>query len=249
MLGWLDSYHTFNFSSHYMGRDYDGYESLRVINEDTVAPGEGFPPHPHANFEIFSYVLSGAITHQDSMGHTERLPRGSVQFTHAGRGIMHSEFNREPREDLKFLQIWVRPLDKNTEPRYETRHWSDDDKRNRWVLLVSPNPRQEQEQEEEVVGGKQKAILVMADMRAWATLLMGADALVSKKAVGTQKKGYLHVAMTSTSGVHLSATSTTGGAVEMALKPGDGVYVDAFDHLDLRLLQHDASAEILFFEF
>ena len=113
--GWLDTYHTFSFSS-YRNQKFTQFGPLRVLNEDTVEPSSGFPMHPHQNYEIFSYILSGNLTHSDSMGNTEVCKKGSVQFTSAGSGVYHSEFNRDKNEHVKFLQIWVKPRNFNSKP-------------------------------------------------------------------------------------------------------------------------------------
>ncbi|WP_226668404.1 pirin family protein [Microbulbifer aggregans] len=117
-FGWLDSRHTFSFG-HYYDPKHMGISALRVINDDTVAPGAGFGTHGHRDMEIISYVLSGAIAHKDSMGNEFVLPAGEVQRMTAGTGITHSEYNHSKTEPLKFLQIWVIPNQRNLEPGYE----------------------------------------------------------------------------------------------------------------------------------
>lgn len=120
-FGWLDSWHSFSFSSYYDPR-HMGVSALRVINQDTVKPGTGFPPHSHDNMEILSYVLRGAITHRDSMGNEARLPAGEFQLMSAGTGITHSEYNRDA-DTLEFLQIWIYPNEENTEPGYQQKRF------------------------------------------------------------------------------------------------------------------------------
>lgn len=121
---WLQSYHTFSFASYYDPR-YDGFGPLRVINEDTVAGGSGFPTHGHRDFEIFSYILSGGLRHTDSMGHVEVLRRGQIQMTSAGTGISHAEFNADARTPVRFLQIWVKPRMRGLKPAYTTGTFDD----------------------------------------------------------------------------------------------------------------------------
>jgi redox-sensitive bicupin YhaK (pirin superfamily) len=123
----LKSYHTFSFADYY-DPQFESFGCLRVINEDTVAGGEGFGTHPHRDAEIFSYVISGIIEHKDSMGNTELLTRGQVQFTSAGTGIRHSEFNGDKRLALRFLQIWALPRQRGLTPRYETKTFGDEAK-------------------------------------------------------------------------------------------------------------------------
>ncbi|EFC40196.1 predicted protein [Naegleria gruberi] len=136
--GWLDTYHTFSFSS-YRNQKFTQFGPLRVLNEDTVEPSSGFPMHPHQNYEIFSYILSGNLTHSDSMGNTEVCKKGSVQFTSAGSGVYHSEFNRDKNEHVKFLQIWVKPRNFNSKPNYQTKDFTPEQKLNQLRLMIVPN--------------------------------------------------------------------------------------------------------------
>ncbi|HEY8567689.1 pirin family protein [Microbulbifer sp.] len=117
-FGWLDSRHTFSFG-HYYDQKHMGISALRVINDDTVAPGAGFGTHGHRDMEIISYVLAGAIEHEDSMGNQFVVPAGEVQRMTAGTGITHSEYNHSKTEPLKFLQIWIIPNQRNLPPGYE----------------------------------------------------------------------------------------------------------------------------------
>ena len=134
---WLDSYHTFNFAKYSNGK-FTQFGPLRVLNEDFVGVSNGFGRHPHRNYEIFTYVLSGQLTHSDSMGNVEVCTKGSVQFTSAGSGIEHSEFNRNKRDICHLLQIWVKPRTLNSKPNYQLRNYSKAQKLNQLCMMIAP---------------------------------------------------------------------------------------------------------------
>lgn len=136
--GWLDSYHSFSFAE-YDDPAHIHYSVLRVINEDIVAGGTGFGMHPHRDMEIITYILSGALLHQDSMGNTSTIGVGDVQRMTAGTGVRHSEFNASSDESVHLLQIWITPAHINLTPSYEEKHFSPQAKENQWRLIVSPN--------------------------------------------------------------------------------------------------------------
>ena len=138
--GWLDSYHTFSFGAYY-DPQHMGISNLRVINDDTVAPGGGFAEHGHTDMEIISYVLDGALEHKDSMGNGSVIRPGDVQRMSAGTGVTHSEYNHSASEPVHFLQIWLQPNAHGVEPSYDQNHFPIEDRRGRWVLLVSPDGR------------------------------------------------------------------------------------------------------------
>ncbi len=138
--GWLETYHTFSFAS-YRDPDFMGFGPLRVINQDTVAPGKGFQTHSHQDMEIVSYVLSGVLEHKDSMGNGSQMRPGEVQLMSAGTGVTHSEFNASADEGLEFLQMWVIPAQTGTTPRYEQVEFPDSERCGQLRLIVSPDGR------------------------------------------------------------------------------------------------------------
>lgn len=136
--GWLDTYHTFSFGE-YIDREHHNFRTLRVMNEDRVAPGQGFGMHPHRDMEIVTYVLSGALEHKDSMGNGETLRPGEFQRMSAGQGIYHSEFNPSATEPVHLYQIWLFPERKGIEPSYEQKAFAADERLGRWRLVASPD--------------------------------------------------------------------------------------------------------------
>jgi len=139
-IDWLDSRHTFSFGD-YQEPQQMGFRTLRVINDDRVAPAAGFGMHGHRDMEIVTYVLDGALEHRDSLGTGEVLRRGDVQHMSAGTGIRHSEFNPSETEPVHFLQIWLLPQQRGLRPGYEQNHFSDADKRGRLRLIAAPDAR------------------------------------------------------------------------------------------------------------
>jgi len=138
--GWLDSHHTFSFADYY-DPAHMGFRSLRVINEDRVAAGGGFPTHPHRDMEIFTYVVSGALEHKDSMGNGRQLQPGQIQLMSAGSGVAHSEFNPSRSEPAHFLQIWIKPRAHGLQPSYTEWHPSPESETSPKVLVISPDGR------------------------------------------------------------------------------------------------------------
>lgn len=136
--GWLNSYHTFSFASYY-NPERTRFGVLRVLNDDTVAPGMGFGTHPHDNMEIISIPLDGDLEHKDSMGNVQVIKRGDVQVMSAGTGIYHSECNRNKDKQVKFLQIWVFPNKKSVTPRYDQLSLDENKLKNKLFQILSPN--------------------------------------------------------------------------------------------------------------
>lgn len=135
--GWLDSHHSFSFAN-YHNPERMHFGVLRVLNDDHVSGGQGFGRHPHDNMEIVSIPLEGDLKHKDSMGNSFVIRKNDVQIMSAGTGIFHSEYNNDPAEAVKFLQIWVFPKERNIEPRYDQITYKPEDRVNKWQLVVSP---------------------------------------------------------------------------------------------------------------
>lgn len=158
-MGWLNSHHSFSFG-HYHDPSQMGFRALRVINEDRVIPGAGFPTHGHANMEIVSYVLEGALEHKDSIGTGSVIRPGEVQRMSAGRGIRHSEYNASQSDPAHFLQIWILPEAHGLAPSYEQRAYSDAEKRGALRLVGSRD-------------GRDGSVTIHQDVDLYATLLNG----------------------------------------------------------------------------
>jgi redox-sensitive bicupin YhaK (pirin superfamily) len=135
--GWLDTYHTFSFANYY-DPTFMGFRTLRVVNEDRVAEGQGFGMHGHRDMEILTYVLRGSLAHKDSMGHQEVLGPNEIQRMSAGTGVRHSEFNPSGTEPLHLFQIWIEPATMGTKPSYEQIRFDPEEKKNKLKLLAGP---------------------------------------------------------------------------------------------------------------
>jgi redox-sensitive bicupin YhaK (pirin superfamily) len=214
--GWLDSYHSFSFADYY-DPQHMGYGPLRVINEDRVNPGSGFGTHGHRDMEIISYVLEGALGHEDSMGNGSTIVPGDVQRMSAGTGVRHSEYNHDKAGVTHFLQIWIEPKLTGMKPSYEQKHFGPAEKRGRLRLIASPE-------------GKEGSVTVHQDALIYAGLFDGAERARIELAPG--RKAYVHVAKgkVSVNGKVLEAgdaLKTDAGAIE--IRNGEDAEVLLFD--------------------
>lgn len=257
--GWLNTYHSFSFAGWYNPK-FNNFGSLRVLNEDRVRANSGFPTHPHRDFEIFSYILSGELTHRDSMlkkgaegGQSDRfyrMHRGDVQFTTGGTGISHSEFNEHARDTVHFLQIWALPWKRGLTPRYHTQHFDDEDKRKGFVTILSPlkggveaTAEQEKVAEPTVAG----SIPIHADFAMGAGLIKPEGTFEWTVGAGateaTKRKVFVHLPMTKGG----KAKIRIDGREDAVLEEGDGAFVDrvaAGDRLTVESIG-EAEAEVV----
>jgi len=195
-LGWLNTYHTFSFDRYY-DPSHMGFRALRVINEDRVAPGQGFGTHPHRDMEILTYILEGALEHKDSMGTGSIIHPGEIQRMSAGTGVTHSEFNPSKRDPVHLLQIWILPEAKGITPSYEQHEFDRDDLRGKLRLIAGREP-------------EQGAVKIHQDVRLFATILDG-DIVIHNLA--TNRYAWIQVARGS---IELNG---------MTLEAGDGAAV------------------------
>jgi redox-sensitive bicupin YhaK (pirin superfamily) len=218
--GWLDSRHTFSFG-HYYDPAWMGFGPLRVINEDRVDPGAGFAPHRHANMEILSYVVSGALAHRDSTGGGGVIGPGELQWMSAGHGVEHSEYNGSKSEPVHFLQIWIQPSRLNHPPAYAQRVAVGDDADGRWLLLAAPD-------------GAEGSLAIRQDARLSVVRLAPGERV--ERALDPARRYWLHV---------------VNGAVDVGgdpLQSGDARgWVDESGRLELAGAS-DARSEVLLFD-
>ncbi len=216
-FGWLNTYHSFSFGDYYDPK-HTRFRTLRVINEDFVQAGHGFPTHGHRDMEIVTYILQGALEHRDSMGTGSVIRRGDAQRMSAGTGVMHSEANPSPDAPVHLLQIWIFPSEQNLQPEYEEKKFSDEDKRNKLRLIVSPD-------------GSEGSVRIHQDAKIFASLIDDEREVVHSLADG--RSAWLQVA----------AGSVTLN--DVALQQGDGAAIS--QESDLRITANEP-AEILLFD-
>jgi redox-sensitive bicupin YhaK (pirin superfamily) len=217
-FGWLDTRHTFSFGNYY-DPNYLGFASLRVINEDKVQPGKGFPTHGHRDMEIITYVLDGALEHKDSLGNGSVIRPGDVQRMSAGTGILHSEFNPSQTEPVHLLQIWILPEQTGIEPSYEQQYFSEAEKQGKLRLISSQD-------------GREGSVTIHQDVNLYATLLQMGEEVSYSLAEG--RNAWIQVAR---------------GSVELKgnhLNGGDGVALSQPTAIALKGLS--AVAEVLLFD-
>jgi quercetin 2,3-dioxygenase len=216
-ISWLNSYHTFSFGNFY-DPNRMGFRSLRVINDDRVAPGAGFGAHSHQNMEIITYVLSGELEHKDSLGNGEIIKPGDAQIMSAGTGITHSEYNPSESNPVHFLQIWILPNRKGIKPRYEQRSFAPEERRGQLRLIVAPD-------------GREGAVTIYQDVELYvADLEPGNEISYSVK---PDRYAWVQVAQ---GNLTLNDES---------LQAGDGVQISGAEDLTLRA---DTGAEVLIFD-
>ncbi len=216
-IDWLDSRHTFSFGDYYDPRCM-GFRHLRVINEDVIQPGAGFPTHPHRDMENITYVLEGALEHKDNMGNGSVIRWGEVQRMSAGTGITHSEYNPSRSEPVQLLQIWISPERPGGPPSYEQRAFSLDEARGKLLMVAARD-------------GRAGAVTIQQDAELSLALLRQGGKLTHRLRPG--RHGWLQVAR--------GGVSVNGGA----LKAGDGAAIS--DEPELKI-EANSAAELLLFD-
>ena len=216
-IDWLDSRHTFSFGDYY-DPSAMGFSVLRVINDDRVIGGGGFPTHPHRDMEIVTWVLEGALEHRDSIGNGSIIRPGDTQRMSAGRGIRHSEFNASKDEPVHLLQIWLLPERNGIEPGYEQRNFPESSRRGRLKLVASPD-------------GAEGSVTIHQDARLYTGLLSPGES--TDHQVASNRRAFLHVARGQVSANGINLTEGDGAAIEdesaVALKAQSDSEVLLFD--------------------
>jgi quercetin 2,3-dioxygenase len=219
--GWLNSFHTFSFADYYDPK-HMSFGALRVINEDRITPGAGFPTHPHRDMEIVSYVLEGAIEHKDSMGTGSVIRPGDVQRMTAGRGVTHSEYNHSKSEGAHFLQIWIQPNKGGLTPAYEQKAFPEAEKRGKWRLVASED-------------GREGSVVVHQDVALHVTVLEKGEKVSYEPEAG--RRQWVQVARG-------SVKVASGGSKGETLQQGDGAAIT--EARAIALEAEDASEVLLF---
>jgi redox-sensitive bicupin YhaK (pirin superfamily) len=204
-IDWLDGRHSFSFGNHY-DPAHMGFRTLRVINDDRVAPGGGFPPPPHRDMEILSYVISGALEHKDSTGGGGVIRPGDVQYMSAGRGVFHSEFNHSETEPVRLLQIWIEPAERGAQPRYDQKHFPEAARAGRLRPVATPD-------------GREGSLALRQDASIYAAVLGPGQTVAHTIAPGR--------------GVWLQVATGSVDVNGVALAEGDGLAVEDEQTLDI----------------
>jgi quercetin 2,3-dioxygenase len=215
--GWLDTHFTFSFAD-YFDPEHVQFRTLRVMNDDRVAGGGGFPMHPHRDMEIVTYVLEGALEHRDSMGNDSVIKPGDIQYMSAGTGVTHSEANASKSEPVHLYQIWMMPAKKGHKPAYDQKNFTEAEKRGKLRLVASPN-------------GREGSVKIRQDNELYATVLGAGESV--KHALKPDRHAYVQVAR---------------GSVKLNGKPletGDGAAISAEKALELTGVK---DAEVLLFD-
>jgi hypothetical protein len=215
--GWLDTRHTFSFGGYY-DPAHMGFRSLRVLNDDRVVPGAGFPTHPHRDMEIVTWVVEGALAHEDSLGTGSTIRPGDVQRMTAGTGVTHSEFNPSDTEGARFLQIWILPERQGLPPSYEQKHFPERERTGRLRRVASPD-------------GKEGSITIHQDASIFAALLKEGES--ARHEFGAGRYGWLQVVR---------------GGVDLGphrLGEGDGAAISGERSIEIA---GRGDAEVLFFD-
>ena len=215
--GWLKSFHSFSFAGYHDPK-FMAWGNLRVINEDRVAAGMGFGKHGHRNMEIISYVLSGELAHEDSMGNVKGIPPGDVQRMSAGTGVTHSEFNHAKDQTTHFLQIWIEPNVMEVDPSYEQKTIPPESKRGKLCLIASPD-------------GSGDAVKIHADAKMYAGLFNEGESATLQ--IDQNRKGYAHL---------IKGKLNING---VALSSGDALFIEDESQI---LVGNGQDAEVLYFD-
>lgn len=221
--GWLNTYHTFSFANYY-DPNYLEFGCLRVLNEDRIEPDSGFPSHPHSSYNIFSYIVDGELTHKDSMGNSEIIKSGNIQFTNAGTGIVHSEFNLSKKKECHFIQIWTKPNKKGLKPSYATLELKEEEKKGKLCEMITPTEKKDK-------------IQINSNVTVYSSILTKDEKVKHKVEKG--HKVYIHLIQRK--GASISVYSKN-------LEEGDGCYVISKDEGELEIIGIGEKSEFLLFD-